>query len=126
MDPGGLGAGRRRLHCDGRVARRRDGAIGCVVKAPSRTFAQLPVGPRPSTEGEPGTVGPGLGARTRGRTADLDLRDIWAGQGGGRHHGYTGQRGYHPLLAIAAGTGDVLMVRLREGRANSGRRSLPA
>ena len=37
---------------------------------------------------------------------------------GARHHGYTGQRGYHPLLAIAAGTGDVLMSRLREGRAN--------
>ena len=45
-----------------------------------------------------------------------------------RHHSYTGQRGYHPLLAIAAGTGDVLMPRLREGRANtvSGRRPLPA
>ncbi len=34
---------------------------------------------------------------------------------GARHHGYTGKRGYHPLLAIAAGTGDVLMSRLREG-----------
>ena len=32
---------------------------------------------------------------------------------------YTGQRGYHPLLAIAAGTGDVLMSRLRAGRANT-------
>ena len=30
---------------------------------------------------------------------------------GARHHGYTGARGYHPLLAIAAGTGDVLLVR---------------
>ena len=40
---------------------------------------------------------------------------------GARHHGYTGQRGYHPLLAVAAGTGDVLMVRLREGRANTAR-----
>ena len=38
---------------------------------------------------------------------------------GARHHGYTGQRGYHPLLAVAAGTGDVLMARLREGRANT-------
>ena len=38
---------------------------------------------------------------------------------GSRHHGYTGQRGYHPLLAVAAGTGDVLMSRLREGRANT-------
>ena len=40
-----------------------------------------------------------------------------------RHHGYTGQRGYHPLLAVAAGTGDVLMSRLREGRANTARGS---
>ena len=29
--------------------------------------------------------------------------------------------GYHPLLAVAAGTGDVLMARLREGRANTAR-----
>ena len=28
---------------------------------------------------------------------------------GARHHSYAGQRGYHPLLAIAAETGDVLM-----------------
>ena len=42
---------------------------------------------------------------------------------GARHHSYTGQRGYHPLLARVrttwAGTGDVLMCRLREGRANT-------
>ena len=40
---------------------------------------------------------------------------------GARHHSYTGQRGYHPLLAIAAGTGDVLMSRLREGGADTAR-----
>jgi hypothetical protein len=34
---------------------------------------------------------------------------------------YTRVRGYHPLLAVAAGTGDVLMARLRGGNANSGR-----
>ena len=38
---------------------------------------------------------------------------------GARDHSYTGQRGYHPLLAVAAGTGDVLMARLRKGRANT-------
>ena len=32
-----------------------------------------------------------------------------------------GARGYHPLLAVAAGSGEVLMARLREGRASSGR-----
>jgi len=40
---------------------------------------------------------------------------------GGKAFTYTGVRGYHPLLAIAAGTGDVLMARLRGGNANSGR-----
>jgi hypothetical protein len=40
---------------------------------------------------------------------------------GAKHHGYTGVRGYHPLLAVAAGTGDILMARLREGRANTAR-----
>ena len=40
---------------------------------------------------------------------------------GARHHGYTGARGYHPLLAIAAGTDEVLMSRLRGGRANTAR-----
>ena len=40
---------------------------------------------------------------------------------GARHHVYTGARGYHPLLAIAAGTGGVLLARLREGWANTAR-----
>ncbi|MBA2701152.1 MAG: transposase, partial [Chloroflexi bacterium] len=40
---------------------------------------------------------------------------------GALHHGYTQVRGYHPLLSIAAGTADVLMARLREGRANTAR-----
>jgi hypothetical protein len=40
---------------------------------------------------------------------------------GGRRFTHTHVRGYHPLLAIAAGTGEVLMARLRGGDANSGR-----
>ena len=40
---------------------------------------------------------------------------------GAVHHAWTGVRGYHPLLAVAAATGDVLMARLREGRAHTGR-----
>jgi hypothetical protein len=38
---------------------------------------------------------------------------------GARQHAYTHVRGYHPLLAVAAGSGDVLMARLREGRSNT-------
>jgi hypothetical protein len=40
---------------------------------------------------------------------------------GGSRFTYNHVRGYHPLLAVAAGTGDVLMARLREGRANTAR-----
>ena len=40
---------------------------------------------------------------------------------GARRHGCTGARGYHPLPAIAAGTGEVLRSRRREGRANTAR-----
>lgn len=40
---------------------------------------------------------------------------------GAQRFAYSGVRGYHPLLAIAAGTGDVLMARLRAGRANTAR-----
>ena len=65
-------------------------------------------------------AGPGDGPLT----IDLDstiCETYGLAKEGARHHGYTGKRGYHPLLAIAAGTGDVLMSRLRKGRANTAR-----
>ena len=70
----------------------------------------------------PGRLGAGPGDGPL--TIDLDstiCETYGLAKEGARHHGYTGQRGYHPLLAIAAGTGDVLMARLREGRANTAR-----
>lgn len=42
----------------------------------------------------------------------------------GAARGYTGVRGYHPLLATRAGTGEVLHVRARKGAAASGRGAL--
>ena len=65
-------------------------------------------------------AGPGDGPLT----IDLDstiCETYGLAKEGARHHGYTGARGYHPLPAVAAGTGDVLMSRLREGRANTAR-----
>ena len=69
-------------------------------------------------------AGPGDGPLT----IDLDstlCETYGLAKEGARHHGYTGQRGYHPLLArtwtTEAGTGDVLMARLRQGRANTAR-----
>ena len=106
------------------------GAIGCVVKAPStlgtflRSFRwghvrQLD---RVSRELLSRAWAAGAGPGEGPLTIDLDstmCETYGLAKEGARHHGYTGQRGYHPLLAIAAGTGDVLMSRLREGCANT-------
>jgi hypothetical protein len=40
---------------------------------------------------------------------------------GGKHFTYLHTRGYHPLLAVIAESGEVVHSRLREGRASSGR-----
>ena len=91
--------------------------------------AQLPVGPRPPAgPDEPRVAGTGMAGQSRRRAVPHRprfhrLRDLRRGQGRSCHHGYTGARGYHPLLAVAAGAGDVLMVRLREGRTRCARPS---
>ena len=64
--------------------------------------------------------GPGDGPLT----IDLDstlCETFGLAKEGAQRHNYAGQRGYHPLLAVAAGTGDVLMARLRKGSANTAR-----
>ena len=108
------------------------GTMGCVIKAPStlgtflRSFQwghvrQLD---RVSRELLARAWAGGAGPGDDPLTIDLDstiCETYGLGKEGARHHGYTGQRGYHPLFAIAAGTGDVLMARLRQGRANTGR-----
>ena len=106
--------------------------LGCVVKAPStlgtflRSFRwghvrQLDrVSRELLAQAWKAGAGPGDGPLT----IDLDstiCETYGLAKEGARHHGYTGQRGYHPLLAVAAGTGEVLMARLREGRANTAR-----
>ena len=106
--------------------------LGCVVKAPStlgtflRSFRwghvrQLD---RVSRELLARAWAAGGGPGEGPLTIDLDstiCETYGLAKEGARRHGYTGQRGYHPLLAVAAGTGDVLMARLREGRANTAR-----
>lgn len=66
----------------------------------------------------------GAGPGSAPLTIDLDstiCETYGLAKQGARGFTHTGVRGYHPLLAIAAGTGDVLMARLRGGNANSGR-----
>ena len=88
---------------------------------PGHVPAQLPLGPRPPARPpSPPSFSPGPGrpvpVPARPLTIDLDstiCETYGLKKEGARHHGYTHVRGYHPLLAIAAGTGDVLMARLR-------------
>ena len=108
------------------------GVLGCVVKAPStlgtflRSFRwghvrQLD---RVSRQLLARVWKAGAGPGDAPFTIDLDstiCETYGLAKEGARHHGYTGARGYHPLLAVAAGTGEVLMSRLREGRANTAR-----
>ena len=106
--------------------------LGCAVKAPStlgtflRSFRwghvrQLD---RVSRELLARAWAAGAGPGNDPLTIDLDstvCETYGLGKEGGQRHNYAGQRGYHPLLAVAAVTGDVLMARLRKGRANTAR-----
>ena len=106
--------------------------LGCVVKASStlgtflRSFRwghvrQLD---RVSRELLAGAWVAGAGPGDDPLTIDLDstvCETYGLAKEGAQRHNYAGQRGYHPLLAVAAGTGDVLMARLRKGRANTAR-----
>jgi len=52
---------------------------------------------------------------------DSFIGEIYGHEKQGAGFGYTKKRGYHPLLASRAGTGEVLHIRLRKGKANSSR-----
>ena len=88
------------------------------------TWATCPRAPRSPRELLARAWSAGAGPGDAPFTIDLDstiCETYGLAKEGARDHGYTGRRGYHPLLAVAAGTGDVLMARLREGRANTAR-----
>jgi hypothetical protein len=66
------------------------------------------------------------GARPVEKTVKLDLdstviETYGLQKQGGKHFTYLHTRGYHPLLAVIAETGEVIHSRLREGRATAGR-----
>ena len=52
---------------------------------------------------------------------DSTVCEVYGAKKQGARYGYTKTRGYHPLLAAAAGYGDVLGVRLRGGNAHTAR-----
>ncbi len=106
--------------------------LGCTVKAPStlgvflRSFSWGHVRQLDRLSREllarswAAGAGPGDAPLTIGLDSTL-CETYGLAKEGARQPGYSGARGYHPLLAVAAGTGEVLMARLREGRANTAR-----
>ena len=120
---------------DDAAALRSGGAgrvLGCTVKAPStlgtflRSFRwgharQLD---RVTRELLARAWAAGAGPGEEPLTIDLDstlCETYGLAKEGAQRPGYSGARGYHPLLAVAAGSGEVLMARLREGRAHTAR-----
>ena len=106
--------------------------LGCVVKAPStlgtflRSFRCGHVRQLDRVSRELLARAMIAGARPGDDPLTIDLdptvcETYGLAKEGAQCHNYAGQRGYHPLLAIAAGTGEVLMARLRQGQANTAR-----
>ena len=92
------------------------GVLGCVVKAPStlgtflRSFRWGHVRQLDRVSRQLLARAAGAGPGDSPLTIDLDstiCETYGLAKEGARHHGYTGARGYHPLLAIAAGTSPV-------------------
>lgn len=143
--PGAGNAGRKVASIVHAMALGADSIDDCTVLRAGQTEAVLGFAAL-----APSTLGTFLRAFTFGHVRQLDrvfgelLRRSWAagaGPGDGRlvvdvdsfvgqthgyekqgaSFGYTGIRGYHPLLATRADTGEVLHVRCRKGAANTAR-----
>jgi hypothetical protein len=143
--PGAARPGRKVLSLAHAIALGADSIDDCDLLRAGRSEALL--GHRAMA---PSTLGTFLRSFTFGHVRQLDrvlsetLRRAWsAGAGPGEERlvididsfvgevhgydkqgagfGYTGERGYHPLLATRSGTGEVLHARLRKGQAGSGR-----
>src|SRR5215210_4727989 len=146
--PGAANPGRKVMTMVSAMALGADCIEDCDVLRSGQTAAVL--GHRVAA---PSTLGTFLRAFTFGHVRQLDrvladsLQRAWAagaGPGGqrlvvdvdsfvgevhgrdkqGAGFGYTHKRGYHPILATRAGTGEVLHIRCRKGSANTARGAL--
>lgn len=143
--PGAANPGRKVMTLLSAMALGADCIEDCEVRRSGRTAAVLPHG-----VAAPSTLGTFLRAFTFGHVRQLDrvlgeaITRAWrAGAGPGKErliidvdsfmgevhgyakqgasYGYDGRRGYHPLLATRADTGEVLHIRTRKGSANTAR-----
>lgn len=146
--PGAANAGRKVMSLLSAMVLGADCIEDCDILRSGQTGAVL--GHRVSA---PSTLGTFLRSFTFGHVRQLDrvladtLTRAWAagaGPGGerlvvdvdsfvgevhgyakqGASFGYTGQRGYHPIVATRAGSGEVLHIRARKGSANTARGAL--
>lgn len=146
--PGGANAGRKVMTMVSAMALGADCIEDCDVLRSGRTSAVLD-----HRVAAPSTLGTFLRSFTFGHVRQLDrvladsLTRAWAAGAGpaderlivdvdsfvgevhgydkqGASFGYTGRRGYHPILATRAGTGEVLHIRCRKGSANTARGAL--
>jgi len=65
----------------------------------------------------------GAGPGEQRLVVDVDsfVGEVFGDEKQGAGYGYTHKRGYHPILATRAGTGEVLHIRARKGSANTSR-----
>jgi hypothetical protein len=68
----------------------------------------------------------GAGPGDERLVVDVDsfVGEVYGADKGGAGYGYTHKRGYHPIIATRAGTGEVLHIRARKGSANTSRGAL--
>jgi hypothetical protein len=68
----------------------------------------------------------GAGRGDERLVVDVDsfVGEVYGDDKQGAGYGYTHQRGYHPIVATRAGTGEVLHIRARKGSANTSRGAL--
>ena len=71
------------------------------------------------TIGRAWSVGAGPGRERLVIDIDSFIGQVHGSGKQGAGFGYSGERGYHPILATRSGTGEVLHVRLRKGQAGS-------
>jgi hypothetical protein len=71
-----------------------------------------------------GAAGAGPGEERLVVDVDSFVGEVYGYDKQGASYGYTHKRGYHPIVATRAGTGEVLHIRARKGSANTARGAL--
>src|SRR3954468_16306445 len=120
--------------CDVLRSGETDAVLGHRVSAPSTlgtflrafTFGHVRQLDRVLAESLARAWAAGAGPGEEALTVDVDsfVGEVHGYDKQGASFGYTGKRGYHPILATRAETGEVLHIRARTGSANTARGAL--